>query len=357
MGLTISRLGIVIAAYWAASALFSPVAGTVSGHLGSKTTMIIAAALGSLALIGIALVHAEWWWMLALLALAGVANAFGHPPSNALIADQVSGRNRALAYGVKQAAIPLATMLAGLAVPTLALTMGWRWTFVIAAAGGLCVLLVLALVVPGVVVRTRRGAGRRRLPRGLMRFLVLTSLASGLGSAQANVVGAFTVSTGVAIGVPEGMAGLILSLGSVAGAIARPLVGWLADRGIGGTLATVAAMLSAGMLGALCIATGLPIAFAIGCVLAFGLGWGWNGLIHYVVSHVAYPHSARATGIVQSGAYIGSAAGPFLFGFVFDSLGVTLGWLIAAAVSAVAALMALLAHTRRPTTQETEQNT
>lgn len=351
VGLTISRLGVVIAAYWSASALFSPVAGALAPRLGERRSMMLATLLGSGALAGIALAPDVWWWLIVWLGVAGFGNALGHPPSNALIAQQVGRRRRALAYGVKQAAIPLSTLLAGLAVPTLALTVGWRWTFALAAACGLLVLPLLRAVVPA-APRRRRARTRERsaLPRRLVPFLVLVSLASGLGSAQANVVGAFTVSAGVDLGVAPGVAGLILGIGSVAGAVARPLVGWLADRGVGGTLATVSLMLGIGAVGIAGIAAGSPVAFVIGCVLAFGFGWGWSGLIHYVVSHTTHPHSARATGVVQSGAYAGSALGPFVFGFAFDILGTSVGWIVAAAVAAVAALAALLAHACRPRT-------
>jgi nitrate/nitrite transporter NarK len=48
-------------------------------------------------------------------------------------------------------------------------------------------------------------------------------------------------------------------LGSAAGCLVRPLVGLAADRGIGGSMATVALMLGVGCLGLLAMAWGSPV--------------------------------------------------------------------------------------------------
>lgn len=349
-GLTASRLGIAVAAYWAASALCSPLAGRLSARHGSRWGMTIAALLGALALVAIAGLTPSWHWLLGWLALAGAANALGHPPSNALIGRGVSARNRAFAYGLKQGAVPLATFCAGLAVPALGLTVGWQWTFAIAGAAACLVIAFVAWQVPALPAAARRARRvvAEPLPRRTVLFLALASTASGLGAAQSNVIGAFTVTSALDAGFAPAVAGLLLSLGSLANIVARPLVGWLADRGIGGSMATVALMMASGSLGLVGMAVALPWTFAVGCVLAFGLGWGWSGLLHYVVSHAAGERAAQATGLVQSGAYIGSAAGPFALGFVFDVFGASAGWIVAACIAAVAASVALLAAAVHP---------
>jgi len=357
-GLTQSRLGIVVAAYWASSAVFSPLAGRISSRFGSRWGMSIAATLGGLSLLAIAGLTPSWHWLVVWLALAGAANALGHPPSNELIGLSVSTRNRAFAYGIKQGAIPLATFLAGLAVPSLGLTVGWQWTFAIAGALAAFVVAFVAWQVPpipSVVRKARRGKNPEKLSKDLLLFLVLASTASGLGAAQSNVIGAFTVSAAIDAGFSMAVAGMLLSLGSLGNLISRPLVGFIADRGIGGTMTTVAIMMASGALGLAGMAIALPWTFAVGCVLAFGLGWGWSGLLHYVVSQAAGTNAARATGLVQSGAYIGSAAGPFAMGFVFDSFGSTTGWIASAVIAAVAASVALIAAYFHPDRRRARQ--
>ena len=58
----------------------------------------------------------------------------GQLASNLTLARSVPASRLGLSFGIKQAAIPIATLLAGAAVPTVALTIGWRWAYLIGAA-------------------------------------------------------------------------------------------------------------------------------------------------------------------------------------------------------------------------------
>lgn len=352
LGMSTAILGAGVAVFWAISALLSPAAGHLAQRLGAGAGMLLAVGGGLAALSGIAFATPHWSWLFVWLAVGGAANAVGHPPSNGLIVEQVAVKNRALAFGLKQAGVPAATLIAGLSVPVLALTVGWKWTFAIGAVFAFLLVLVLIVFVPR---KRRRGpavpdperpveSATGPLPRKLKSFLIVTAIAAAMGSAQANALGAFTVISATQIGFDVATAGLLLGLGSAAGCLTRPLVGMAADRGVGGSMGTVAIMMALGCVGLLAIASGNQIAFAVGCIFAFGFGWGWNGLVHYVVSHRSHPFTAQATGIAQSGAYIGGAIGPFAFGIVLASFGPTIAWTSAAVLSSMGAGAALLAH-------------
>jgi predicted MFS family arabinose efflux permease len=351
LGMSTAILGVSVATYWAVSALLSPVAGRVTQRLGSQKGMLVTVCGGLAALLGITFATPDWPWLFIWLALGGAANALGHPPSNALIVERVGIRNRAFAFGLKQAAIPTATLIAGLSVPALALTVGWRWTFAFAAIFAALLMPALIGLLPG--KRKKKPASKNRketsgsavpLPRKLRSFLIVTSIATALGSAQANALAAFTVLSATQAGFNVATAGLLLGLGSVAGCLIRPLVGLAADRGIGGSMRTVGIMMMIGCGGLLAIASGNQIAVAIGCIFAFGFGWGWNGLVHYVVSHRSHPFAARATGISQSGTYIGGSVGPLAFGIALSNFGPTVAWTAAAVIAALGAGAALWAH-------------
>ncbi len=348
LGVSPAILGAAVAVYWAVSALLSAACGRSAQRLGARNGMLLSVSIGLMALLGLALGTPHWGWLFLWLALAGVANALSHPVSNGFIIDQVSIRRRAFAFGLKQAAIPAATLTAGLSVPLLALTVGWPWAFAGAALFAGLLLSALATVMPRTprANQSQRGSMKARtpLPPVLRSFLVAAAAASALGSAGGNVLGAFTVATAVETGFDPAAAGLLLGLGSCAGCFMRPLVGIAADKGIGGSMTTVALMLAAGAAGMLAMASGHRAAFAVGCALAFGCGWGWNGLMHYVVSHRAHPHSAQATGIAQSGTYIGGTVGPFVFGFIFTALGPTGGWICAATIAVLGSAAALIAR-------------
>lgn len=344
LGMTASSLGVAVATFWAVSALLSTPAGYVASGLGLRRGVPLAVGLGFVALAGIAFATPHWAWLIVWLSFAGAANALIHPLSNGLIVDQVAVRNRAFSFGLKQAAIPTATLTAGISVPIFALTVGWNWTFALAALLGAALIPALFRTLPHTAPLRRSGKTvRQPLPRKLKTFLFATAVASALGAGQANVVGAFTVTMAVQAGFSAAGAGLLLGAASVAGILARPLVGIAADRGIGGSMATVALMMGAGSLGLLGMASGFPAAYAAGAVVAFGLGWGWNGLAHYVVSRTAHPFTIQATGITQSGTYVGGTLGPLLFGIVFSQSSPAVGWTLAAVVAAAGAGASLLA--------------
>ncbi|GAB3249296.1 MFS transporter [Arthrobacter pigmenti] len=347
LGMTTAGLGAVVAVYWAVSALLSTTGGYVERKLGTRRGMLLSVAFGLASLLGTALASPHWAWLFLWLSVAGAANALGHPLANSLIANQVGRAHRALAFGFKQAAIPAATLAAGLSVPALALTIGWRWAFALAAVFAVLLLPALVLTVPKrrpMSTIKSQGKTREPLPRPLKSFLLATAIAGGMGSAQANVLGAFTVVSALNAGFDAASAGLLLALGSAAGCLARPLVGLAADSGIGGSMATVAMMMAIGSAGLLGMASGNTIAFAVGCVLAFGFGWGWNGLVHYIVSRRSHPFIAHATGITQRGTYIGGTLGPLVFGFIFASFGPAVGWTLAASIAVMGAIAALIAY-------------
>lgn len=347
LGTNAAILGAAVALYWAVSTVLSAVGGVVAQHLGVRNGMLLSVAIGLTSLLGIAFGSQHWMALFPWLAVAGVANALAQPVSNALLVAQVSIRRRAFAFGLKQGAVPAATLTAGLAVPLIAFTLGWQWAFAGAALFAAVLLVMLVRMVPAGPPRgghAAAGSRPRRLPRQLNGFLLATAAAGTMGSSAGAILAAFTVSTAVHSGFDPAAAGLMLSLGSAAGCITRPLIGAAADKGVGGSMATVALMMALGAIGMVAMSSGNLLAFAIGCVFAFGFGWGWNGLAHYIVAHRSGSFAAQATGISQIGTNLGGTLGPLVFGLIFTALGPATGWIFAAAISAIGAGAALIAH-------------
>ena len=118
-----------------------------------------AALVGGVSSASVALAHSLPVLVVAL-GFGGLSNALAQPAANALVVRSVAARRQGLALGVKQAAIPMATLLAGLAVPSLGLTVGWRWAFV--GAAGLSV--AATTLVPPELRRRRPVAAGRTAP-------------------------------------------------------------------------------------------------------------------------------------------------------------------------------------------------
>jgi len=337
LGFDPAGLGLVVALYFGISAVCSLPVGRLVERWGGAVTSrlaVLGVAVMMLALAGLARSYVS----LVVILMAGAwCNVMGQLASNLTLARSVPAHRLGLSFGVKQAAVPLATLLAGAAVPVVALTIGWRWAYVIAA--GLALLATLGVprgVVPHVPTPKPPPGERATLA------LAVLGAGSGLGAGAANALGIFLVAAAVDRGIAPGTAGLVLTFGSVVGFAGRLLHGWLADRRAGGHVAFVAGSMALGAIGlALLAVSGAP-ALVVGTVLGFGLGWSWPGLMQFAVVRLNPGAPAAASAIVQTGVYAGGFAGPIGFGFLAARTSFPTAWLSAAATMVAAALLVVL---------------
>ena len=145
-------LGLAVALFFGVSTLASLPAGWLVERYGAAVTSrlgVLGSALTMLAVAGFAHSYVSF---VAILLCSAWCNVLGQLSSNLTLAEAIPPRRLGLSFGIKQSAIPVATLLAGAAVPTIALTVGWRWAYV-AGAG---------LALGALVVGPRRVAGRTR---------------------------------------------------------------------------------------------------------------------------------------------------------------------------------------------------
>lgn len=329
--LTPARLGLAVSVYFGVSALASVPSGALVERYGSLVVARGSLLLVAAAMVAIAAVAHSYPVLLALLAVVATANPLSQMASNAALAHQVPPGRQGLSFGIKQAAIPAGTLLAGAAVPAVALTVGWRWAFVLAA--GLAVA-ILPLVPAGRGPTV--GPDRKRSERAAGALLVL-GLAGTLAAGAANTLGTFLVSSAAARGLSPALAGLMLTLGGAVCLVSRVLGGWLADRRTGGHLDTIAGMLVVGAVGLGLLYLASPVALVVGVVLAFGLGWAWPGLLNFAVVRLHPQAPTTATSITQTGVYAGGCAGPLGLGALADRVDYQRMWLVAAVAMLLAA--------------------
>lgn|SRR5215207_933528 len=346
LGFDAAGLGIAVSAYFTVSAVASVPTGRLVERFGPTRTTRAGILLASACLLGIAGLAGSYSTLIAFLLVGGVANGLAQLGSNLSLARHVPKARQGLAFGVKQAAVPAATLLAGVAVPVLGLTVGWRWSFALAGA----LVLLALLLTPRNGHGGGRAAGRDR--DRATAALVVVAVAAALAAGTANALGAFLVGAAVDRGISPGLAGLTLSLGSAVGVAVRLLGGWLADRREGGHIAVVSAMLASGAVGLALLAAPSSWALVAGTVLAFGLGWSWPGVLTFAVVRLNPTAPAAATGITQAGVYAGGGLGPLAFGSLVQATSYPTAWLSAAATMVLAGgLMlvgrAMLIHWRR----------
>lgn len=327
-----TRLGIASGAFFGAAAVASALMGRLAERIGPGRAMRSAAMASAVLHATVALSPGYAWLLLSLL-IAGPANSLAQVGANLLLAKGIHPTRQGWALAVKQAGMPGATLLGGLAVPAIAVTVGWRWAFAAGALGAAAA--AIAVPVGAVPPGGRRPAGRRAdVPIGP---LVVLAAAVGFAAAANGTLATFVVSAGVEAGLGESAAGLVLTIGSAAGITMRLVVGARADRRGGRHLPVVSVLLAGGALGYFLLAPGLVPTHLLGALVAFGSGWAWPGLFNLAVVRLNPTAPAAATGITQTGVYVGALAGPILFGVVVDSAGYGPAWLLAGVASALAA--------------------
>lgn len=338
LGFSASGLGLATAAFFGTGALVSAMGGRFGEVLGPVRTMRLTVATGGTAMAGIALFADSLVALIGFLALGGLANAVAQPATNLYLARIVPPARQGLAFGVKQAAIPAAGLLGGLAVPLLAQTVGWRWAFGAAALGA----LVLGVVGPGrrgghTFVRGRRGGGDTAL-----RPLFVLALGAGFGAAGAGSLGVYLASGGVEVGLSEAGAGYLVAASSLVGLGMRMWSGVLADRRGTRHLPVVATMMVLGVVGFAALASGELILFVVGAPIAFAAGWGWPGLFMLSIVRLNPGAPGAATGITQTGTSAGAVVGPLVFGQLVERQSYAVAWAVAGGSLLLAAVTIVL---------------
>ena len=325
LGFSEVQLGLAASTFFTVAALTAVPAGRVAARTGAWAATVLAAAMSAVALVAMSAARSYAVLLLAL-ALAGVANALAQIGTNGTLAEVVPAHRQGLAFGVKQAAIPAATLVAGFSLPLVGLTLGWRVSFAVSAL----LAVVYVLLAPRTGRRPR--AGGRAGGQGEVAVLALSvvAAAAALASAAVNGLAAFLVESAVASGLTPSGAGVLLGTGSALGVAARVLVGGLADRRAGGHLRIVAAMMALGAAGMSLLATGEPAAYVAGTALVFALGWSWPGLLTFAVVRLHPSAPARATSYTQTGVFAGGATGPLVFGLLVSAGSYRLAWSVAA---------------------------
>lgn len=318
LGRQVRRLG-VRRSLWAAS-------------LTSSVSLVLCALSGSMTALGLALL------------IGGLGNAIGQPAGNALVAAHVRPARYGLGFGIKQSGIPLATMLGGLAVPLVALTVGWRFAYVIAALAAVTAALLIPADQPATHTRSEQ-----RIPQNLVPGLWVLSAGLIAIVMAATSIGALGAAGGVHVGLSEANAGYVVALGGLAGLFIRLGAGVVADRRPFDPLRAVAALGVLGASGWALMAVGIPWLFVVGLVVANAFGWGWPGLQHLAVARRFPTATAAASGVAQTGVAVGLLIGPLSLGTIANR-NWSIMWLVASAAALFGAMVIRVAAARIPQT-------
>jgi MFS family permease len=330
-------LGVSTAALFAVTGLLARPMGALVQRVGARRGLVTAALLSAVSLSGVGLAP-TFAVLVAALAVGGAGNAIAQPAANLGLSRAIGPGRLGLAFGIKQSSIPAATLMGGLAVPGIALVVGWRWAL---AAGAVTALGVAAWgAATGRAAPVGPTAAENEPDRGLPRagLLVLT-VGGGVAAAASTCLGVFLVDSGVRAGLAPATSGLLFAVCSALGLLGRVGFGWAVDRHpTRSPYLLIANLLTVGAVGHVLMGTGSPVAFVLGGLAAYGAGWAWTGLFHFAVVRDNRLAAASATGFVQTGLSLGAAGGPLAFGVLAEATSYRTAWFSTALLSLVGAV-------------------
>ncbi|MFD4668742.1 MFS transporter [Lentzea sp. NPDC058450] len=319
LGLSAPEFGAVVSAFFAVGGVLMPFGGRIVDRVGAAAAVRLAIA-GAVLCLGLAAAFGGTATGLTLaLVVGGVGTAVAGPVGGMLIARGVPPRAAPRAFALERSSIPAATLVAGLAVPTLAVVLHWRAVFLCAAVAVAAIALV---PVPGLSPPVARKHGGSLRPLGPL--LVMTAVFF-LGSAAATSMSAFLVGYGVSLGETAGLAGVVLAVASAGTIGARLLLGFQRGRTPG--RGTLVGFLLLGAAGFALLAVPAEWALWSGALLAGAAGWGWTGVAGHAVVSAYASAPGSATAAVQAGGCLGGVAGPLLMGWLTDGGTYAGGWL------------------------------
>lgn len=293
---------------------------------------------GALLLAAVAALEKQFIWMGALLVVSGISAA---APSIGIIkgmSGSFTGHPRlGLAFGTRQAAIPIGAGIAGLTMPIIALQAG------IAAA---LTALAVALIVAGIAMAVAlRHPGHQNPPTQItdpeissgaqpaIPWQLLTPIyvaAILLTASQVGITALLSLYLFTARGWSYGGAAAAFAFVMLTAGAVRVLMGMAADRWPRARVLLICliGLLTAALLLIVAGTGAYPISAVLVIVAAIS-GMGWASLtVTVIVAAVPTARIGQAQGIYNAMCWLGAGLAPIIIGLVVQEYGWSLGWIL-----------------------------
>ena len=286
--------------------------------------------------------------------LAGMGYGLATPGASHVLARVTPPSRRGLVFSIKQSAVPLGGLVAGVLFPPVAERFGWVWAIALA-----CVMVFSAVLIiqplrarldddrnPSHRVRVDAPGQSIRLIFATPRLRPIALVAFSYGAMQLCLFGFFVSYLVEHVGLDLVTAGLLFSVMQGAGFVARVGWGWVSDRWISSRplLAGLGAGTIASTAAAIAFSETWPLAGLGAVSVALGLtAVGWNGVyLAEVARAVPMEKVGLATGGVMMFTFLGVMAGPSTFGAILAMTGSYAAAFIAIDALVLATVVALV---------------
>ena len=286
--------------------------------------------------------------------LAGMGYGLATPGASHVLARITPPARRGLVFSIKQSAVTLGGLVAGVLFPPIAERFGWEWAILLAC----CMVVSAALIIQP--LRTRLDDDRKPAHRvqinapGRSVRLVLTTprlqplalVAFSFGAMQLSLFAFLVTYLVERVGLDLVTAGLLFAVMQGAGLVGRVGWGWVTDRWIGARplLAALGAGTIASTVAAIAFSDAWPLAGLVAGCAALGLtAVGWNGIyLAEVARAVPIDKVGSATGGIMMFTFVGVVVGPTAFGTIVATTGSYAAAFIAMDILVLATVVALV---------------
>jgi predicted MFS family arabinose efflux permease len=335
LGVNRTELGILPATGFAAAAVLSLRSGRMVDRLGtqSASTILFVVVAASFAAMSVA---SGFGFLVAAIALCGVAQALSNPVTNRIIAERIPAQARGVVVGIKQSGVQLAALAAGLALPSVAALWGWHvalaWVTPVALV---CLLAIRRLPHSAPGPGTHSASVGLAAPGRALSWLLGLQLCLGAGLAAVTTF--VPLYAHQDLGISDAHAALVLAGLGVSGIVSRVL--WTAVAGrrddpLG--LQLVLALCAAIAAGVLWLSSEVPIV-GLALVWAGTIGVGATAVAANAVSMLIVINDRRfgpvghASALASCGFFAGFAVSPPLAGLLADTAGFGATWALVVA--------------------------
>jgi len=286
--------------------------------------------------------------------LAGMGYGLATPGASHVLARVTPPDRRGLVFSIKQSAVPLGGLVAGVLFPPVAERFGWVWAIAL-ACGMVCSAALIIQPLRARLDDDRNPAHRVRIdaPEQSIRLIFATPrlhpialVAFSYGAMQLCLFGFFVTYLVEHVALDLVTAGLLFSVMQGAGFVARVGWGWVSDRWISARplLAGLGAGTIASTAAAIAFSDAWPLAGLAAVSAALGLtAVGWNGIyLAEVARAVPMDKVGLATGGVMMFTFVGVVLGPSTFGAIVAMTGSHAAAFIAMDALVLATVIALV---------------
>ncbi len=348
LGLSYSQIGFIMTCQYAASALFNIPGGLIVDLSGRKALLMAV----SLFWIGVPYVlmgfaH-QYWIILVCVVLIGIGNNLWHPAAISLLGAHYPER-RGLVLSLHSMGGNIGDAFAPLLVGALLATLTWRTIVFINVVPGVAAAIAI-LMFSGVMIGAARPtvaahseahlaeAVRLRL-KGLAallrdRSVLMISLGSAFRTMTQNALVTFLpLYLSYDMGYSAARVGAAMFGLQVAGFIAAPIAGHLADRMGNQRIVASSMVMTAIVIVAMVMAAHSPAFVALIALLGFFLYAVRSIMQAWLLDVVPESMAGTSVGVPFGAQSLGSAIGPLLCGVVADRWGLMAAfWALAASI-------------------------